>query len=87
LVKGGAQHASLREAAKIEIGLETFLEAGNFKGFTDTFEDLHGLAQLPGIAAQRLMCKGYGFAGRRRLENGGAGARDESNGQRHERRQ
>jgi len=63
LVKGGAQHNSLREAAKIEIGLQAFLEDGNFKGFTDTFEDLHGMAQLPGIASQRLMGKGYGFAG------------------------
>jgi L-arabinose isomerase len=63
LVKGGAMHASLREAAKIEIGLQAFLEDGNFKGFTDTFEDLHGMAQLPGIASQRLMGKGYGFAG------------------------
>lgn len=63
LTKGGAQHSSLREAAKIELGLETFLKAGNYKGFTDTFEDLHGMAQLPGIAAQRLMSKGYGFAG------------------------
>jgi L-arabinose isomerase len=62
LVKGGAQHAALREAAKIEIGLQAFLEAGNYKGFTDTFEDLNGLVQLPGIAAQRLMGKGYGFA-------------------------
>ncbi|MBV9987684.1 MAG: L-arabinose isomerase [Chitinophagaceae bacterium] len=62
LLKNGAQHASLREAARIEIGLEAFLQAGNFKGFTDTFEDLHGLLQLPGIAAQRLMHKGYGFA-------------------------
>ena len=63
LAKGGAQHGSLREAAKIEIGLQAFLEDGNFKGFTDTFEDLHGMAQLPGIASQRLMAKGYGFAG------------------------
>jgi L-arabinose isomerase len=63
LQKGGAQHASLREAAKIEIGMEAFLVAGNFKGFTDTFEDLHGMAQLPGIASQRLMAKGYGFGG------------------------
>jgi L-arabinose isomerase len=62
LLKGGEQHASLREAAKIELGLETFLIEGNYKGFTDTFEDLHGLAQLPGIASQRLMTKGYGFA-------------------------
>lgn len=62
LRKGGSQHTSLREAAKIELGLKFFLESGNFKGFTDTFEDLHGLAQLPGIAAQRLMAAGYGFA-------------------------
>lgn len=62
LTKGGDQHSSLREAAKIEIGLRAFLEEGNFKGFTDTFEDLHGLVQLPGIAAQRLMNDGYGFA-------------------------
>lgn len=63
LQKAGAQHQSLREAARIEIAIETFLVRGNFKGFTTTFEDLHGLAQLPGIAAQRLMAKGYGFAG------------------------
>ena len=63
LMKGEAQHRSLREAAKIEVGLQTFLEDGNFKGFTDTFEDLHGMVQLPGISAQRLMAKGYGFAG------------------------
>jgi L-arabinose isomerase len=63
LRKGGDKHSSLREAAKIEIGLRNFLQAGNFKGFTDTFEDLHGMVQLPGIAAQRLMAEGYGFAG------------------------
>ena len=52
---------SLREAARIELGLRAFLTAGNFKGFTTTFEDLHGLAQLPGLSVQRLMAKGYGF--------------------------
>ncbi len=62
LRKGGAQYNSLREAAKIELGLSAFLKDGNFKGFTDTFEDLHGLVQLPGIASQRLMAQGYGFA-------------------------
>jgi len=62
LHKGGNQYNSLREAAKIELGLSAFLKDGNFKGFTDTFEDLHGMVQLPGIAAQRLMGKGYGFA-------------------------
>lgn len=61
LQKGGAQHTALREAAKIEAGMRAFLQEGGFKGFTDTFEDLHGLAQLPGIATQRLMAEGYGF--------------------------
>jgi L-arabinose isomerase len=63
LRKGGARHTSVREAAKIELGLRAFLQDGGFKGFTDTFEDLHGMIQLPGIAAQRLMNAGYGFAG------------------------
>ena len=63
LLPKGEQRQSLREAARIELGIQTFLENGNFKGFTDTFEDLHGMVQLPGIAAQRLMKKGYGFAG------------------------
>lgn len=63
LKKNGAQHNSLREAARIEIGLRRFLENGNFKGFTDTFEDLHGMVQLPGLAVQRLMKDGYGFGG------------------------
>ncbi len=62
LKKGNPQHQSLREAAKIEIGLRKFLNDGNYKGFTDTFEDLHGLLQLPGIAAQRLMADGFGFS-------------------------
>jgi len=63
LKNGGARHQSVVEAAKIELGLRKFLEDGGFKGFTDTFEDLHGMVQLPGIAAQRLMADGYGFAG------------------------
>ncbi|TCO10711.1 L-arabinose isomerase [Natronoflexus pectinivorans] len=61
LRKGGAKHDSLRESAKIEIGLRTFLEKGGFKAFADTFEDLNGLEQLPGFAVQRLMADGYGF--------------------------
>jgi L-arabinose isomerase len=61
LRSGGALRASLREAAKIELGLRAFLTAADCKGFTDTFEDLHGLAQLPGVAVQRLMADGYGF--------------------------
>jgi len=61
LRKNGKMRSSLREAAKIEVGLRAFLHAGDFKGFTDTFEDLHGLVQLPGVAVQRLMADGYGF--------------------------
>ena len=61
LKKTGAMRKLLREAARIELGLRAFLTAGNFKGFTTTFEDLHGLAQLPGLSVQRLMADGYGF--------------------------
>ncbi|WP_129715812.1 L-arabinose isomerase [Pedobacter sp. SYP-B3415] len=63
LLPGGNRHHSVREAARIELGLRTFLTQGDFKGFTDTFEDLHGMVQLPGLAVQRLMADGYGFAG------------------------
>lgn len=63
LQKNGDKRSSLKEAAKIELALKYFLEEGNYKGFSDTFEDLYGMPQLPGIAAQRLMAAGYGFAG------------------------
>jgi L-arabinose isomerase len=63
LKKGGERHGSVRDAARIELGLRAFLKDGGFAGFTTTFEDLHGLAQLPGLAPQRLMADGYGFAG------------------------
>lgn len=52
---------SIREAAKQEIGMRSFLEEGNFSAFTTTFENLYGLHQLPGLASQRLMADGYGF--------------------------
>lgn len=52
---------SVREQARIELGMKSFLEEGNFSAFTTTFEDLHGLKQLPGLAVQHLMAEGYGF--------------------------
>ena len=61
LCPGGSQRQSLHDAARIELGLRAFLEDGHFKAFTTTFEDLHGLEQLPGLAVQRLMAEGYGF--------------------------
>jgi L-arabinose isomerase len=63
LGRDGSRRGSLRDAARIELGLRGFLSDGGFGAFTDTFEDLGGLAQLPGIAAQRLMADGYGFGG------------------------
>ena len=61
LQPGGDRHASLIEGARIEAGMRGFLKQGDFKAFTTTFEDLHGLVQLPGLAVQRLMRDGYGF--------------------------
>jgi L-arabinose isomerase len=61
LLPDGDRHASLREGARIELGMRAFLEQGGFGAFTTTFEDLHGLAQLPGLAVQRLMADGFGF--------------------------
>lgn len=61
LKKGGKRHEALRYVAQQELGLRAFLEEGGFKGYTNTFEDLHGMKQLPGIATQRLMADGYGF--------------------------
>lgn len=63
LRKGGARHEALLDAARIELGMRYFLEAGNFKGYTNTFEDLYGMKQLPGIGSQRMMAAGYGYAG------------------------
>ena len=59
----GSLNDRLNEAARIEKGLRNFLEDGGFSAFTTTFEDLHGLTQLPGLAVQRLMADGYGFGG------------------------
>ena len=61
LMPGGDRHGALRYAARQEAALRAFLEDGRFVAFTDTFENLHGLDQLPGLAVQRLMAEGYGF--------------------------
>jgi L-arabinose isomerase len=58
---GGSFYQNVRYQARIELGIRGFLEAGGFKAFTTTFEDLTGLSQLPGLASQRLMDSGYGF--------------------------
>jgi len=63
LRSGGERRESLRDGARIEAGLRTFLNDGGFGAFTTNFEDLGGLRQLPGLAVQRLMADGYGFGG------------------------
>jgi L-arabinose isomerase len=62
-IAGQTPEESIRYAARQELGIRAFLEQGGFKGFTTTFEDLHGLRQLPGLGCQRLMADGYGFGG------------------------
>jgi L-arabinose isomerase len=59
----GRQLERLKVQARLEIAIRRFLEEGNYRGFTSNFEDLYGLDQLPGLAAQRVMAEGYGFAG------------------------
>jgi L-arabinose isomerase len=61
LRRDGDRHGSLRDAARIELGIRTFLDERGATAFTTTFEDLAGLRQLPGIAPQRLMADGLGF--------------------------
>ncbi|WP_159473591.1 L-arabinose isomerase [Dyadobacter sp. 3J3] len=63
LHKGKEKYTALQDAARIELGLKYFLKDGNFKGYTNTFEDLYGMKQLPGIGSQRMMAAGYGYAG------------------------
>jgi len=62
-VRGTEIWENVRYQAKIELGLKAFLQNGGYGAFTTTFEDLHGMQQLPGLAVQRLMGQGYGFGG------------------------
>jgi len=61
LKQNGKARDAMLEQAKMEIALKEMLDAENAGAFTTTFQDLHGLPQLPGLAAQRLMAQGYGF--------------------------
>lgn len=54
---------SVKYQARLNVGMKKILEKVGAKAFTDTFEDLHGLNQLPGLASQNLMYDGYGFGG------------------------
>lgn len=52
---------AIKYQLKLEIGIKSFLDERGYSCYTNTFEDLHGLLQLPGLASQALMSKGYGF--------------------------
>lgn len=61
--EGGEYFENVREQARIEIALERFFEETGAEAFTNNFQDLYGMKQLPGLATQRLMEKGYGYGG------------------------
>ncbi len=63
VLKDAHQMHMIKNEARLEIGMERFLEKGGFKAFTNNFENLTGLTGLPGLATQRLMAKGYGYGG------------------------
>lgn len=52
---------SVKEQARYQVAIEKFLKNERIAAFTDTFQDLHGLKQLPGLAVQDIMAKGVGF--------------------------
>ncbi|MFV0288005.1 MAG: L-arabinose isomerase [Mycoplasmatales bacterium] len=60
---GAEKYENVRYQARLELGIEKYLVDGGYNAFTTNFDILHGLKQLPGLASQRLMAKGYGFAG------------------------
>lgn len=61
--EGGEYFENVREQARMEIALEKMFEAIGAEAFTNNFQDLYGMKQLPGLATQRLMEKGYGYGG------------------------
>lgn len=60
-LQDSGRYEAVKEQARIEAGIKNFLDTGGYTAFTTTFEDLNGLKQLPGLAAQHLMHEGYGF--------------------------
>jgi L-arabinose isomerase len=54
---------SVRYQARTEIAMTRILEREGCRAFTNSFEDLYGMEQLPGLATQSLMAQGYGYGG------------------------
>lgn len=54
---------TVRYQAREEIAMKKLMDAEGCKAFSNTFQDLYGMEQLPGLASQHLMAQGYGYAG------------------------
>ena len=54
---------TVRYQAREEIAIKKMMDKEGCKAFSNTFQDLVGMKQLPGIASQHLMAKGYGYGG------------------------
>ena len=55
--------AAIRYQAREEIAMKKMMDAEGCKAFANTFQDLYGMEQLPGLASQHLMAQGYGYGG------------------------
>ena len=55
--------AAIRYQAREEIAMQKMLDAEGCRAFSNTFQDLYGMEQLPGLSSQHLMSKGYGYGG------------------------
>ena len=55
--------AAIRYQAKEEIAIKKMMDRESCKAFSNTFQDLYGMEQLPGLASQHLMAQGYGYGG------------------------
>ncbi len=54
---------AIRYQAKEELAIKKMMDANGCKAFSNTFQDLYGMEQLPGLASQHLMAQGYGYGG------------------------
>ena len=55
--------AAIRYQAREEIAMKKMMDANGCMAFSNTFQDLYGMEQLPGLASQHLMAQGYGYGG------------------------
>ena len=54
---------AIRYQAREELAMKKMLDANSCQAFSNTFQDLYGMEQLPGLASQHLMAQGYGYGG------------------------